>query len=100
MMTKDKETSQPKKVLLGLSGGVDSTASAALLKAQGFEVSAVTLDTWQEGETDRQRLERAAHSAALLGIPHHLRCGRRFRQGGLSFVNDWRAGLTQPLCHV
>ena len=100
MMTKVKETSQPKKVLLGLSGGVDSTASAALLKAQGFEVSAVTLDTWQEGEGDRQRVDRAAHSAALLNIPHVILDVREafYDNVVLAFVNEWRQGLTPNPC--
>lgn len=97
----DRHKNDPahRRVLLGLSGGVDSTASASLLKAEGFEVTAVTLRTWQEDE-DESRLEGAARSARLLGLPHLI---LDVRQAFLEevvepFVQGWRQGLTPNPC--
>ena len=39
-----------KKVLLGMSGGVDSSVAAYLLKKQGYDVTGATLLMWNEGE--------------------------------------------------
>ncbi len=55
------------KVLLGMSGGVDSTAAVLLLQKEGYKVEGLTL--WLHG-TDTG-VKEAADAAAHLGIPHH-----------------------------
>ncbi|MBQ9992770.1 MAG: tRNA 2-thiouridine(34) synthase MnmA [Firmicutes bacterium] len=56
-----------KKVLLALSGGVDSSVAALLLQKQGYEVIAATMDTGF-GESP----DEAAAVAEQLGIEHHI----------------------------
>ena len=74
---------QNKKVLLGMSGGVDSSASAILLQEQGYEVYGVTLELW--GKEDSQgNLEVATDAKKvcdILGIPHYtLNAKEQFRE--------------------
>ena len=45
-----------KKVLLGMSGGVDSSVSAILLQKQGYEVIGVTMRLW-ENESDIEKIQ-------------------------------------------
>ena len=66
------------KVLLGLSGGVDSQAAARLLMEQGHEVIALYLDNGFPGA------DRAAQAASELGLPFHVR--------------DIRAALEEHVC--
>ena len=57
------------KVIVAMSGGVDSTVVAALLLKQGFEVQGLTLRLWHASRDDSAAPEAASQVAAQLGIP-------------------------------
>lgn len=58
-------------VIVGMSGGVDSSVAALLLKQQGYQVSGIFMQNWEDDEkhcTARQDYRDAAAVAATLGI--------------------------------
>lgn len=55
-----------KKVLLGMSGGVDSSVSAILLKQQGYDVVGATMKLWEAPIDDAKKV------CEQLGIEHHV----------------------------
>ena len=68
------EAIQKKKIFVGLSGGVDSSVSAALLKEVGHEVTGVYIKPWQPDWTPctwRDEREDAMRVAVQLEIPFH-----------------------------
>jgi tRNA-uridine 2-sulfurtransferase len=99
-----------KKVVLGMSGGVDSSVSAKLLKEQGYEVIGVTLKVWEEEDettVSKRWQERgcckvgiARHVAELLGISHQVIDTRdRFQQGVIEdFIGGYLQGTTPNPC--
>ena len=82
------------RVVLGLSGGVDSCAAAHLLKKAGYEVHALYLNNTDSG------VDRAAASAELLGIPFAVADTRdAFRQKVITpFIDAYLRGETPNPC--
>lgn len=71
------EIKMRKKVLLGMSGGVDSSVSAILLQKQGYEVIGATMRLWEEesnSENDNTStaIQEAKKVCEKLGIEHHV----------------------------
>lgn len=78
-----------KSVLLGFSGGIDSTAAAAILREEGYDVHLDTLDT----TGDPELLQRARETARKLGLPWHCSDVReRFRSEIIDYLSTVTAG--------
>ena len=90
------------KVIVGMSGGVDSAVAAYLLKEQGYEVIGVTLRVWDDnGEEGRCcEIDDARRSSQIIGIryyPHN--CTSLFGSCVVEpFVKAYLEGLTPNPC--
>jgi len=90
-----------KTVVVGMSGGVDSSVSALLLKNQGFRVIGLFMKNWEE--TDEKGVCKSAHEyedvarvCQQLEIPYYsVNFVSEYRESVFAqFVADYRAGLT------
>lgn len=88
-----------KKVFVGMSGGVDSSLSAALLVEQGYDVTGVFIKVWQpdfiECTWKEDRLD-AMRVASELNIPFiTLDLEKEYKQGVIDYmIEEYRAGRT------
>ena len=99
-----------KKVVVGMSGGVDSSVAACLLKEQGYEVIGVTMQIWQEENPDEasenggccglSAVDDARRVAWTLGIPYYVMNFRReFKESVMDyFVAEYLHGRTPNPC--
>ncbi len=86
------------KVVVGLSGGVDSSVAAYLLKEQGYDVIGVTMQIWQQEEQavseenggccGLSAIEDARRVAQVLGIPHYV----------MNFRKDFKEKVIDYFC--
>ena len=98
------------KVVVGMSGGVDSSVAAYLLKEQGYEVIGVTMQIWQEEALHVQEenggccglsaVEDARRVADHLGIRYYVMNFREeFQKHVIDyFVGEYRKGRTPNPC--
>ena len=113
MHRKIKKLSGSKKVIIGLSGGVDSSVAAYLLKEEGYEVTGVPMSIWDGkpgigssgkhacyGPDENEEIEEARELAAILDIPYHVfDCSQRYKALVLDyFKEEYLRGRTPNPC--
>lgn len=88
---------EEKKILLGMSGGIDSTYAVTELRRQGYEVIGAFLKMTEESET-----EAAFRAADALGVPLTVvDCTERFRNVVIeNFLSEYAAARTPNPCIV
>lgn len=100
-----------KTVIVGLSGGVDSSVAAYLLKEEGYEVIGVTMAIWDGkyqstgkhacyGSDEEEEIREAREIALKLEIPYHVfDCAAEYKQAVLEyFRSEYLAGRTPNPC--
>ena len=99
-----------KTVVVGMSGGVDSSVAAYLLKKQGYRVIGVTMQIWQDEEQSfveeqggccgLSAVDDARRVAMNLGIPYYVMNFKEEFRGSVMdyFVEEYAAGRTPNPC--
>jgi len=90
---------QGRKIILGLSGGVDSAVAALLLKQQGADVQALHMSNWEDDDgycTAAADLQDARRVCEQIDIPlHHVNFAKQYRDRVFKyFLDEYRAGRT------
>ena len=104
------------RILVGMSGGVDSSVAACLLKQQGHEVIGATMSIWDKNTQfssnphmdscfsphEEQDIEAAKEICRKIGIPYYvIDCANRYKQMVLeNFKSEYKAGRTPNPCVV
>lgn len=99
-----------KKVVIGMSGGVDSSVAAYLLKQQGYDVMGVTMQIWQDEDNEQKEghagccglsaVDDARRVAEAIGIPYYvMNFKKEFKVNVMDyFVSEYLQGRTPNPC--
>jgi tRNA-specific 2-thiouridylase len=93
------DTVRGQRIVVGLSGGVDSAVAALLLKDAGADVHALHMTNWEDDEgycTAAADLQDARRICERLDVPlHHVNFAREYRERVFDhFLSEYRAGRT------
>lgn len=90
------------KILVAMSGGVDSTAAALLLLRQGFSVEGATFRLWDLPGGEDPAIRDAREICARIGIPHHVADFREQFSAQVVdyFLREYASGRTPNPCVV
>jgi len=98
-----------KRVLLGMSGGIDSSLAAILLLEQGYEVVGFTMQMWENDHDDPRKLSKeidtiheAKRVAEKLGIKHFtIDISEKFKKDIIhNFISEYLEGRTPNPCSL
>lgn len=89
-----EQNGKRQRVLVGMSGGIDSTATCLMLQEQGYELVGLTMWVWGDEPVEAARL------AARMGVEHHVADEREaFRRTIVQgFIDEYRRGRTPNPC--
>ena len=100
-MTSENSSNHDKKVIVGMSGGVDSSVSAYLLLQQGYQVEGLFMKNWEEDDTDEycaaaEDLKDAQAVCDKLGIKlHTVNFASEYWDNVFEyFLEEYKAGRT------
>ena len=88
-----------KKVIIGLSGGVDSAVSMLLLREKGAIVEALHMTNWHDDDqycSAAEDLQDAKKLCKQLSVPlHHINFTKEYRENVFeSFLDEYKKGRT------
>src|SRR6266542_653707 len=99
---------QDTRIVVAMSGGVDSSVTAALLKSEGYDVVGITLQLYDHGAATHRKgaccagrdIHDARNVAERIGIPHYvLDYESRFRESVIdNFADSYALGETPVPC--
>lgn len=94
-----EENCNNKKVLIGMSGGVDSSVAAILLKEQGYDVTGITMKLFEENTKGNLTID-AKRVCEYLKIPHYdIDFKDKFRECVIQdFINSYKDCKTPNPC--